>query len=77
MQIMNFESVNKRNRVFDEKSRFLIPFLHHLMMKTLYFKLKLLDQNRIQSLKYPRSPKLGCKHIGIRKSEFVAKTKFL
>ncbi len=32
---------------------------------------------RIHSLKYLRSAALGCKDIGIRKSEFVAKTHFL
>ena len=33
--------------------------------------------NRIQSLKYLRSPTLNCKAIGIRKSGVVAKTQFL
>ena len=33
--------------------------------------------NIIQSLKYLRSTTLGCKDIGIRKSEFVPKTQFL
>ena len=32
---------------------------------------------RIHSLKYLKSTTLGCKDIGIRKSEFVAKTQFI
>ena len=33
--------------------------------------------NRIHSLKYKRSTTLGCRDIGIREAEFVAKTWFL
>ena len=33
--------------------------------------------NRIHNLKYVRSKTLGCNHIDILKSEFVAKTQFL
>ena len=43
----------------------------------LNFKLKTIRSNRIHSLKYLRFTTLGCKDIGIRKSEFVAKTQFL
>jgi len=55
----------KRNRVIVTNSYFLI------------FQTWIILSNRIHSLKYLRSTTLGCKDIGIRKSEFVAKTQFL
>ena len=42
-----------------------------------YFKLRVMWSARIQSLKIQRSMTFGCKDIGVRKSEFVAKTQFL
>ena len=35
------------------------------------------DRSNIISLKYQRFTPAGCKEIGIRKFEFVAKTQFL
>ena len=52
-----------RNWVFATNPNFLIPII--------------ITSNIIHSLKYLRSTTLGCKYIGIRKSEFVAKTQFL
>ena len=42
-----------------------------------YFKFRIFWSNRIHSLKYLRSTTFGSKDIVIRKSEFVARTKFL
>ena len=69
--------VVKRNGVFATNSNFLITIaLPPDGMKLWYFKLILLEL-QIHSLKYIRFRTLGCKDIGIRKSEFVAKTQFL
>ena len=46
-------------------------------IKFWYFKAEIILSNRVHSLKYPRSTRVGCKDIGKRKSEFVAKTQFL
>ena len=43
----------------------------------LIFQTQIIWSNRIHSLKYLRSATFGSKDIGIRKSEFVAKTQFL
>ena len=45
--------------------------------KPLIFQTKTIWSNRINSLKYERSRRMGCQVIGIRKSEFVANTHFL
>ena len=51
--------------------------LHHGGIKFSYSNLDFLRIYRIYSLKYQRSTTMGCKYIGIRKSEFVVKTQFL
>ena len=45
----------------------------HRLYNPLNFKTRIICSNKIHKL-YQRSTKLGCKDIGIRKSEFVAKT---
>ena len=45
--------------------------------KPLIFQIMIIGSNKIHSLKYLRFTTLRCKDIGIRKSEFVAKTQFL
>ena len=45
--------------------------------KPLIFQTQTILTRRINSLKYQRSTNSGCKDIGIRKSEFLAKTQFL
>ena len=45
--------------------------------KPLIFQTKTIRSNRINSLKYERSRRMGCQVIEIRKSEFVANTHFL
>jgi len=45
--------------------------------KSLIFQTLVIWSNRINILKYLRYQRLSCKDIGIRKSEFVAKTQFL
>ena len=47
------------------------------MFSSLYLCNLIILSNRNQRLKYLRSTTLGCKDIGIRQSEFVAKTQFL
>ena len=47
------------------------------MGKPLIFQTWILLSNRMHRLKYLRSLILVCQDIGIRKSEFVAKTQFL
>ena len=54
-----------------------IPFsLQPNVAKLLYFKLRLFYLTDSYSLKYLRSTTSGCKDMGPRKSEFVAKTQF-
>ena len=45
--------------------------------KPLIFQTQIILSKKIYSLKFLRSTTLGCKYIGIIKSEFVAKTQFL
>ena len=45
--------------------------------KPLIFQTQIILSKKIYSLKFLRSMTLGCKYIGIIKSEFVAKTQFL
>ena len=47
------------------------------MFKSLIFQPYIDQSNRIHSLKYQRFRTLCLKDLGIRKSEFVAKTQFL
>ena len=42
-----------------------------------YFKLYIVLESKNQNLKYKRFPPSGCKIIGIRKLEYVAKTQCL
>ena len=67
-----------RNWVFATNSNFLILIsVQPDGFPTLIFQTEIFWPNRIESLKYLRATTLGCKDIGIRKSEFVAKTQFL
>ncbi len=57
-----------------------LNFIIHISLKPVFSDILNLDyfiQYRIQSSKYLRSTTFGCKAIGIRKLEFVAKTQFL
>ena len=47
------------------------------LCKPFIFQTQTIKSNRIYSLKYQRSTISSCKDIGIRKSEFVAETRFL
>ena len=60
------------------KLKFSNPYIHGTWCcRLLIFQTKIIWCNRIYSLKYLRSMTLGCRDIGIRKSEFVSKTQFL
>ena len=48
-----------------------------LWSKPLRFQTLIIRSNRIHSLKYLRFMPLGCKDIGIEKSEFVARNQLL
>ena len=48
-----------------------------LYNRPLIFKIKNYDRSNSLSLKYQRFTPSGCKDIGIRKFEFVAKTHFI
>ena len=63
---------NNKKEIFGKKVN-----LCNLMFKTFDFSNLDYLMNRIHSFKYLRSTKLGCKDIKIKKSEFVAKIKFL
>ena len=73
-KIVNF--LLQRNWVFATNSNFQVPIsLQSDSVNLWYLKLRLF--NLIHNLKYLRSAIFGSKDIGIRKSEFVAKTQFL
>ena len=62
----------QRNWVFVTNSNYLIPIIYWIWCcRLLIFQTKISWCNRIHSLKYLRSTTLGCRDIGIRKSEFV------
>ena len=57
---------------------FLSVYLCNLMVQTIHqFQTQIFWSNRIHCLKYLRVTTLGCKDIGIRKSELVAKTRLI
>jgi len=60
------------------KLKFSNPYVYGTWWcRLLIFQTKIIWCNIIQSLKYLRSSTLGCRDIGIRKSEFVLKTQLL
>ena len=63
---------------FCHKLKFSNPYIYGTWCcRLLIFQTKIIWCNKIRSLKYLRSTTLGCRHIEIRKSEFVTKTQFL
>ena len=63
---------------FCHKLKFSNPYIYGTWCcRLLIFQTKIIWCNRIHSLKYIRYTTLGCRNIGIRKSEFVSKTQFL
>ena len=59
------------------KIQFSNPYIYGTWWcKLLIFQTKIVWCNKTHSLKYLRSTVLGCRDIGIRKSEFVSKTQF-
>ena len=60
------------------KLKFSNPYIFAILKCiSLIFQTQIISSNIIHSLKYLRSTTISCKDIGIRKSEFVAKTQFL
>ena len=67
----------QRNWLFATNSDFLIPIFGFQRRKPLKFQTMTFDRSKNISLKYQRFTTLASKDIGIRKSEFVAKSQFL
>jgi len=60
------------------KLKFSNPYIYWTWCcRLLIFQTKIIWCNRTHSLKYLTSTTMGCRDIGIRKSEFVSKTQFL
>ena len=58
----------------DSFSKKLAKVLQHSGVNLRYFKLRLFNLTEFIVFKIPKSTTLSCKNIGIRKSEFAAKT---
>ena len=67
------KDINKGIEPLPQTQVFLSLSVCNMMMQTFYI-LNFIDYKRVHSLKCLISTKLGCKDIGICKSEFVEKT---
>jgi hypothetical protein len=71
------QKFKKKNPKLCHKLNFSNHFIFLTFFTLLIFQTLIIWSHRILSLKYLRSKIQGCKDIGFRTSEFVAKTRFL
>ena len=76
--LIDFEKFPGKELSLCHKLKFSNPYIYGTWCcRLLIFQTKIIWCNRIHSLKFLRSTTLGCRDIGIRKSEFVSKTQFI